>query len=79
MQFLCLLWYSPSCNTSVLTSFALNVYDIYIVINHGVELKAKIPTMDYNFMFWQLKSLPMVFCASRARDNYRHNLHMHFN
>ena len=29
------------CNTSVLTAFALNVYDVYIVINHGVELKAK--------------------------------------
>ena len=35
------------CNTLVLTPFALNVYDVYIVINHGVELKAKkIPTMD---------------------------------
>ena len=29
------------CNTPVLTLFALNVYDVYIVINHGVELKAK--------------------------------------
>ena len=26
-----------------LTPFALNVYDVYIVINHGVELKAKAP------------------------------------
>ena len=26
------------CNTLVLTLFALNVYDVYIVINHGVEL-----------------------------------------
>ena len=31
------------CNTLVLTSFALNVYDVYIVIDHGVELKAKYP------------------------------------
>ena len=31
------------CNTSVMTSFALNVYDVYIVINHGVELKEKRP------------------------------------
>ena len=29
------------CNTLVLTSFALNVYDENIVINHGVELKEK--------------------------------------
>ena len=28
----------PLCNTPVLTPFALNVYDVYIVINHGVEL-----------------------------------------
>ena len=28
-------------NTPVLTPFALNVYDVYIVINRGVELKAK--------------------------------------
>ena len=31
------------CNTLVLTPFALNVYDVYIVINLGVELKAKAP------------------------------------
>ena len=31
------------CNTLVLTPFALNVHDVYIVINHGVELKAKSP------------------------------------
>ena len=29
------------CNTSVLTSFALNVYDVNIIWNHGKELKAK--------------------------------------
>ena len=34
---------SPWCNTPVLNSFALNVYDVYIVINHGAELKAKAP------------------------------------
>ena len=27
------------CNTPVLTMFALNVYDVHIVINHGVELQ----------------------------------------
>ena len=26
------------CNTLVLTPFALNVYDVYIVISHGVEI-----------------------------------------
>ena len=31
------------CNTLVLTPFALNVYDVYIVINHGVDLKEKSP------------------------------------
>ena len=31
------------CNTPVLTPFALNVYDVYIVINRGVELKEKAP------------------------------------
>ena len=31
------------CNTPVLTPFALNVYDVYIVINRGVELKEKSP------------------------------------
>ena len=33
------------CNTPVLTPFALNVHDVYIVINHGVELKAKSPPL----------------------------------
>ena len=32
-----------NCNTPVLTLFALNVYDVYNVIDHGVELKAKDP------------------------------------
>ena len=31
------------CNTPVLTPFALNLYDIYIVINSGVEIKGKAP------------------------------------
>ena len=49
-----------------MTLFALNVDDVYIVINRGVEIKAKILTMDYHFMFWRLKSLPMVVCSSEA-------------
>ena len=32
------------CNTLVLTLFALNVYDVYNVIDRGVELKEKAPT-----------------------------------
>ena len=28
------------CNIPVLISFSLNIYDVNIVINHGVELKA---------------------------------------
>ena len=31
------------CNTPVLTPFSLKVHDVYIVINHGAELKAKSP------------------------------------
>ena len=50
-----------ACNTPILTSFALNVYDVYIVINHGVELKEKSPPSIYRFMFQQLKSLPKVY------------------
>ena len=30
-------------NTPVLTPFALKVHDVYIVINHGEELKEKVP------------------------------------
>ena len=32
-----------NCNTPFLTPFALKVYDVYIVINRGVELKEKSP------------------------------------
>ena len=31
------------CNIPVLTPFALKVHDIYILINHGEELKEKAP------------------------------------
>ena len=31
------------CNTPILTPFALNVHDVYIVINRGMELKEKAP------------------------------------
>ena len=41
--------------------FALNVYDVYIVINHGVELKAKAPPLISRFMFRRLKSLSKVY------------------
>ena len=46
-----------------------NVYDVYIVTNHGEEIKAKSPPLIYRFMFRQLKSMPMVFCASQAQYN----------
>ena len=58
------------CNTPILTPFALNVYDVYMVINCGVELKEKIPTMDYRFYVLTIKSVPMVFCASQARYGF---------
>ena len=53
------------CNIPDLTPFALNVYDIYIVINHGLELQQKSPPWIILFMFQRLNSLLMVFCASR--------------
>ena len=31
------------CNTPVLILFALKVHDVYIVINHGEEIKEKSP------------------------------------
>ena len=37
------------CNTPVLTPFALNVYDVYIVINRGMELKEKTPPSIWLF------------------------------
>ena len=33
------------CHTPVLTPFALKIHDVYIVINRGVELKAKAPPL----------------------------------
>ena len=47
---------SCNCNTLVFTPFALNVYDVYIVINRGVELKEKGPLLIYRSMLRQLKS-----------------------
>ena len=35
--------FGQHCNTPILTPFALNVYDVYIVINRGVDLEAKSP------------------------------------
>ena len=43
------------CNTSILNPFALNAYDVYIVINHGVELK-KIHTIDLAFYVSAIKN-----------------------
>ena len=43
------------CNTPVLTPFALNVYDVYIVINHGVGLKAKSPPSIWLFYVSTIK------------------------
>ena len=36
------------CKTLVLTPFALNIYDVNIVRNHGKEIKAKaLPLIDF--------------------------------
>ena len=42
-------------NTPVLTPFALNVYDVNIVFNHGMKINAKEPLSIYHFMFQRLK------------------------
>ena len=39
------------------------------MFNHGVELKAKAPPSIYRFMFWRLKTMSMVFCASQTHYN----------
>ena len=49
------------CNTPVLTSFVLKVHYVYIVINHGAELKTKAPPSICCDMFRRLESLPMVY------------------
>ena len=38
-----LIEWGGDCNTPFLTSFALNIYDTYIVNNHSPELKEKAP------------------------------------
>ena len=58
------------CNTLVLTPFALNIYDLNIVINHGVEMKEKSPPFIYRFMFQRLKTTPMLFHASQAHYHF---------
>ena len=72
-------WAYPTGNTAVLFSFALNVYDVNIVINHGVDLKAKSPPLIYCFMFRRLKSMPMVFRASQAHYNFGHHVNIEIN
>ena len=59
------------CNTPVLIPFALNVYDAYIVINHGVELEEKNPYNGLSFYVLAIKLVLMVFCASQARYYFR--------
>ena len=49
------------CNTPILTSFALNIYDTYIVNNHGEELKAKAPPIDLVMLCIGLEWSPMVY------------------
>ena len=35
------------CNTPILTPFALNIHDTYVVNNHGEELREKAPPSIY--------------------------------
>ena len=61
------------------TSFdlvALDVHDVYILNDHGVELKAKAPPLIGHVMFWILICHQLYI---RACDIYYvgHHVHMH--
>ena len=53
------------CHTPHFDPVVLDVYDVYIVNDHGVELKAKAPPLIGHAMFWDLKLSPMVYRGMR--------------
>ena len=67
------------CNTLVLTPFALNVHDVYIVINHGVELKSKSPPLIC--LCYVLANRIIVYGLLRYTTyiKFCHHVNMHFN
>ena len=67
------------CNILVLSLFALNIYDANIVINHGVEIKAKSPPLIFRFMFRRLKiDADGIFCEP-THYNFGHHVNVQFN
>ena len=64
------------CNTPVLTPFELNVSDVYIVSNHGVELKAKAPPSIQCFMFRRLKIVADSILCQLTHYNFGHHVNM---
>ena len=58
------------CNTLVLTPFALNVYDVYIVINRGVELKEKGPPWIWLFYVSAIEIIADGISCYLAHINY---------
>ena len=52
------------CNAPVLTPLH-SMYMMYILNDHGVELKAKAPPLIDYAMFWDLNLSPMVYRGMR--------------
>ena len=55
---------------------ALDVYDVYIVNDHGVELKAKAPPLISNAMFG-FKLSPMAYRGMQYIYYVGHHVDMH--
>ena len=60
------------CNTPVLTPFALNVYDVYIVMDYGVGYRET----PHHLLPYYVSAMLMVFFARQACYNVRHHVHM---
>ena len=67
-----------SCNTPILTPNALNVYDVYIVNNHGAELKPKAPPSICYAMF-RIEIVTDGISRHMAYIKLWHHVNMHFN
>ena len=56
---------------------ALDVYDVYIVNDHGVELKAKAPPLIGYAMFWDLNRHRFKYRGVRHILKFQHHVNMH--
>ena len=55
----------------------LDAYDVYIVKDHGVELKAKAPPLIDYAMFWDLKIATDGISGHAAHIKFPHHVNMH--